>query len=120
MSVLVSADAVRTTEGILGTAVLVEGERVVAVGDREHLLVPGVTEERYPGSVIVPGLVDTHIHPVGIAGLAAGADLHDAGDLAGVVAIPARPRLRPMSRYPPSRSALSGSVCGMSPGPKVA
>jgi predicted amidohydrolase YtcJ len=85
VSTLVSADAVRTAAGVVGNAVLLDGERIVAVGDREHLLVPGVTEDRYPGSVIVPGLVDTHIHPVGIAGLASGVDLHDAGDLAGVV-----------------------------------
>lgn len=83
--VLVSGDAVGTTDGIPGNAVLIRGDQVVAVGDREHLLAPGVTEERYPGSVIVPGLVDTHVHPVGIAGLDAGADVHDAGDIDDLV-----------------------------------
>lgn len=83
--VVVSADAVRTADGVVGNAVLVDGGVVVAVGDRDHLVRPDLREERYAGSVIVPGLVDTHIHPVGIAGLEVGAALHDVGDLAGVV-----------------------------------
>ncbi|MEX1279108.1 MAG: amidohydrolase family protein [Acidimicrobiia bacterium] len=83
--VLVSGDAVVTVDGRIGDAVLVDGGIVVGVGDRDHLARPGMPEQRYRGT-IVPGLVDAHLHPVGLAAARAGVDLHDAGDLAGVVA----------------------------------
>ena len=44
-----------------------------------------VVLERVAGATIVPGLVDAHLHPVGLAAGRAGVDLHDAADLADLI-----------------------------------
>jgi predicted amidohydrolase YtcJ len=65
----------------VGDAVLVEAGAVVAVGWRSELALPGRPEHHHAGATIVPGLVDSHTHPVAIATTEAGVDVHDAADL---------------------------------------
>jgi predicted amidohydrolase YtcJ len=62
---LVAAEAVRTAAGILGDAILIEDGVVVATGDRASL--DGEVERRYSGAILMPGLRDAHLHPVGYA-----------------------------------------------------
>mgnify|MGYP001815858184 CR=1 FL=1 len=82
---LVSADSVITAKGRLGSGVLVEDDTVVAVGEAAHLRTAGIEELRHPGHVIVPGLVDTHIHPVAKAALDAGPQVHDVASITELV-----------------------------------
>ena len=82
---LVSADSVITAKGRLGSGVLIEDATVVAVGEAAHLRTPGIEELRHPGHVIVPGLVDTHIHPVAKAALDAGPQVHDVASITELV-----------------------------------
>ncbi len=63
---LIGADAVRGAP-TAGNAVEVRNGSVVAIGDLEHLRKPGLTERRFPGGTIVPGLRDAHVHPTGYA-----------------------------------------------------
>jgi imidazolonepropionase-like amidohydrolase len=53
-------------ETIADAGVVVEGERIVAVGGREELLARyGDAEvEEFPGATILPGLIDAHTHLV--------------------------------------------------------
>ena len=62
-------------------AVLVADGRVVAVGSPTHLAGNADTRQHYDG-VIIPGLRDAHIHPVGYASALVGTTLGDIGDLA--------------------------------------
>lgn len=78
---LIVADTVRTADGVLGNAVLVEGGNVVAVGDTTELAGRSATEDSYQG-VIVPGLRDAHLHPVPYTAAIAGISLKDAVDIA--------------------------------------
>ncbi len=73
---LLVADAVRTARGIAGNAILIEGDRVIAVGDRRTLDGPGVTVEEYVGAVLIPGLRDAHMHPVTYAASLSGTSLN--------------------------------------------
>lgn len=76
---LIVADAVRTAEGLVGDAVLVDGDTVVAVGQSSELdSAPG---EHFRG-VIVPGLRDAHLHPVPYTAAIAGLSLKNAIDIA--------------------------------------
>jgi predicted amidohydrolase YtcJ len=77
---LVVADAVRTPEGLAGNALLVENGRVAAIGNRPDLVDSSVTEERYPGAVVVPGLRDAHFHPVAYTAAISGTSLKTAAD----------------------------------------
>jgi predicted amidohydrolase YtcJ len=81
---LIVADTVRTADGVLGNAVLVEGDSVVAVGDATELAGRAATEHNYPG-VIVPGLRDAHLHPVPYTAAIAGISLKEAVDIAEVL-----------------------------------
>jgi predicted amidohydrolase YtcJ len=80
MALLVTADAVRSSGGLLGDAVLVEGSRIAAVGDAAALRRSGVPEEHFPGGTIIPGLRDAHLHPVGYAAALARPSLKQAAD----------------------------------------
>ncbi len=84
---LVSADAVRTPDGVTGNAVLVDNGMVAAVGDVEELRAPGIREERFPGRVIVPGLRDAHFHPVGYTAGITGISLKPVGDIAELIEV---------------------------------
>jgi len=78
---LLIADAVRTARGIPGNAILIDGDRVVAVGDHRTLDGPGVTVEEYAGAVLIPGLRDAHMHPVTYAASLSGTSLNGVASI---------------------------------------
>ncbi len=85
MERLIVADSVRTPKGLIGDAVHVRHGRIAAVGTTDDLRRPGLSEDRYPGCVIVPGLVDAHFHPTGYTASVTRLNVEDAwdhGDLA--------------------------------------
>jgi predicted amidohydrolase YtcJ len=84
---LISADAIRTAEGIVGNALLVDRDRIVAVGSIDDLRVGGLTEDRFPGAIITPGLRDAHLHPLGHAATLATPTLKQARDFADLADI---------------------------------
>ncbi len=86
MTTLISAEAVVTAHGTVGNAVLVEGGRVVAVGDHADLAGPHVVEERYPGAYLTPGFRDAHLHAAPYASLLAGCSLKAARSMDDLVA----------------------------------
>ncbi|NHN54845.1 amidohydrolase [Calidifontibacter sp. DB0510] len=45
-------------------AVLVRGGTIAAVGSVADLTGPGIREQRLPGRTIVPGLIESHVHPI--------------------------------------------------------
>lgn len=61
---LVTADQVRTSSGLVGNALLIEDGLVAAIGRAADLHTPGVSEDHFPGGVIIPGLRDAHLHPL--------------------------------------------------------
>lgn len=61
---LLVGEAVRTARGIHGNAVLINDDRIVALGDERTLRGPGVRVENYPGAFLLPGMRDSHLHPV--------------------------------------------------------
>ena len=63
---LLTADAVVGAPSA-GTAVLVRNGRVAAIGDPDALRRDNLPEDRFDGGVIIPGLRDSHFHPVGYA-----------------------------------------------------
>jgi predicted amidohydrolase YtcJ len=88
MTTLFSAAMVQTAAGSPGDAVLVDGGRVAAVGWRGDLLPEADREHLHEGAVIIPGLRDAHIHPVGYAAALNGTTLGavgSLGDLTGVL-----------------------------------
>ncbi|WP_263997791.1 amidohydrolase [Mycobacterium yunnanensis] len=46
------------------TAVAVAGDRIVAVGTPRALSGTGVVDDRFADAVLLPGLIDQHLHPV--------------------------------------------------------
>lgn len=62
---LIVADRLMTSAGTRGNAVRVTDGSIEAIGEADDIRIPGITEERYPGCVITPGLVDAHFHPLG-------------------------------------------------------
>ena len=84
---LLVADRVRDASGVQGDAILIEGTRIVAVGRAADFAQAGLPEDRHPGTTIVPGLRDAHLHPVGYAAALERPSLKDAGDFAGIVEI---------------------------------
>ena len=62
---LLIADSIRSTDDQSGDALLIEGDRIVALGDADSLRSPSTNEIRFPGATIIPGLRDAHLHPVG-------------------------------------------------------
>lgn len=81
---LVSAAAVLDAGGRLGDALLIEGTRLAAVGEATRLRRPGLPERQFPG-VIIPGLCDAHLHPVGHAAALQRLSLAGAADFAAMV-----------------------------------
>ncbi len=53
--------------GSTGTAVLIRNSRVAAIGSADELRRPDLAEELFVGGTIIPGLRDSHFHPVGYA-----------------------------------------------------
>lgn len=85
MRKLVAADAVITSAGIVGNAVLVSDGRVAAIGDHADLRRSDLVEERYPGAFIAPGFRDAHIHAVPYAALLGGCSLKNAKSIDDLV-----------------------------------
>ncbi|MGI9666130.1 MAG: amidohydrolase [Acidimicrobiia bacterium] len=75
---VVSAQSVVTGAGRAGSAILIDGARVAAIGERDDLLASGRSEEQFPGATIVPGFRDAHIHAAPYASLLAGCSLKNA------------------------------------------
>jgi predicted amidohydrolase YtcJ len=83
--VITMAEADASPEGSTGVAIA-DG-RVVAVGDRatvERRIGADTTVIDLPGGVVLPGFVDSHIHPVFGLALTRGADLNGCRTLAEV------------------------------------
>jgi imidazolonepropionase-like amidohydrolase len=64
----VAIHAARLIDGVAATArmdavVIVEGEKIVAVGGRE-LLIPGLETIELGDATLMPGLIDAHSHPL--------------------------------------------------------
>jgi hypothetical protein len=78
---LIVTDRVRTPTGLLGDAVLIRDGQVAAVGRAADLRVPGVLEDHFPHTVIIPGLRDAHMHPLPYVQSLTRTTLKDAGDL---------------------------------------
>lgn len=85
MRKLISAEALITSAGVVGDAVLVEAGRVVAVGHRSDLTSPDLIEERYPGAYMAPGFRDAHIHVLPYAALLEGCSLKAASSIDDLV-----------------------------------
>ncbi|MEE9297415.1 MAG: amidohydrolase [Acidimicrobiia bacterium] len=81
---LLIAESVRAPEGVVGEAVLVDGNRIAAVGPVERLRTGDLPETRYPGATIVAGLRDAHLHPVGYTAALQQPSLKEAADFAEV------------------------------------
>ena len=81
---LIVADAIRDHAGVRGDAVLVAGHRIVEVGRSGDLRSADLPEERFPGTTIVPGLRDAHLHPVGLAAALLRLSLKEATDFDAV------------------------------------
>lgn len=82
---LLTATALRDATAVRGDALLVGDGAIVAVGEAARLRRPGLPERHLPG-VIVPGLRDAHLHPVGHAAALHRLSLAGAADLAAVAA----------------------------------
>jgi len=78
---LVTADAVVTGDGVIGDSILMAGGRVDAIGSRSDLSRPGIVEDVYPGTTIIPGMRDAHFHLVPYAALLDGCSLKAAADI---------------------------------------
>ena len=78
---LLTADAVATSRGIVGDSILVVDGVVSAIGTRADIDGQGAHEQRYPGATIIPGLRDAHMHPVPYAAMLGGCSLKQARDM---------------------------------------
>src|SRR6476620_2523767 len=68
-------------------AVAIAGGRILAVGDEREVLAlraPGTRVLELDGATVLPGLVDSHLHPTFGLDLAAGLDLSACATLADV------------------------------------
>lgn len=72
---IIVAEKVRTAKGVLGNAIHVAGDRIIAIGEASAMRGLRVAEERFPGGTIIPGLRDAHFHPVSYAAALAGTSL---------------------------------------------
>jgi predicted amidohydrolase YtcJ len=84
---LICGQAVVLPDGAIGDAVLVRDGTIVRVGTETELLdqLPSGAEcdvDAYPGCFILPGMRDSHLHPVAYAALLTGVSLHAVANLA--------------------------------------
>lgn len=82
---LITAERIRTARGMLGNALLVDGPNVLATGRVSDLRAGSIPEEHHPGTIIVPGFRDAHLHPVGYASSRTGVLLDGAGTIEEVL-----------------------------------
>lgn len=82
---LLAVKAVRLPNRIAGDAILIGDGKVVEVGNaaelRARLPMATVLEISYPDAYVIPGLRDSHMHPVAYAALLTGASLHNASSI---------------------------------------
>jgi predicted amidohydrolase YtcJ len=78
---------VRDATRVLGNAVLLDGDRILEVGQAERLGSPDHVEVVYPGATIVPGMIDAHLHPIGYAASLSRPVLKEARDFDDVADI---------------------------------
>jgi hypothetical protein len=76
---LIVADSIRTPTGSSATGLLIDGGHVIEVGDARSLRSEDTLEVHYPAAVVIPGLRDAHLHPLGLA--SPGLDLGDIADI---------------------------------------
>lgn len=98
---LITADAVTTPDGTVGDAVLIDEGTIVEVGMSDGFD-GAFAEERFPGAVIVPGLRDAHLHPVGYTASLVRPSLKEAADFDDVASIVAE-----AARSQPQGSAVT-------------
>ncbi len=84
MRTLVTAARIRTADTVVGDALLVRDGVVEATGPRERFAGTDAVRVDLPGAVVVPGFVDSHLHPVGYAAAVRGPVLASAGDFTGL------------------------------------
>ncbi len=97
---LICGRAVLLPGGAIGDALLVRRGTIVAAGTEAALLdqVPAGVEcdvHAYPGCFILPGMRDSHLHPVAYAALLTGVSLHAVANLAELQQIIAAAAERP-------------------------
>lgn len=81
MTLLLTADAVATGDGIVGNSILVDDGTVLAIGQRDRLEAQATDEIEYRGATLIPGLRDAHMHPIPYAALLSGCSLKQATDM---------------------------------------
>jgi predicted amidohydrolase YtcJ len=96
------ASAVRTADGLRGDSLLIEDGVVLAVGERDELA-GHASEVVYQDAIILPGLRDSHMHPVAYAATLRGTTLATATDFADLIE-----RLRHSAASLPAGVALTG------------
>jgi predicted amidohydrolase YtcJ len=97
---LICGRAVVLPEGAIGDALLVRGGIIVATGTEAELLdhVPSGVEcdvHAYPGCFILPGIRDSHLHPVAYSSMLSGVSLHAVATMAELQGIIAAAAERP-------------------------
>ncbi|NIA25259.1 MAG: amidohydrolase family protein [Gammaproteobacteria bacterium] len=81
------ADLVRTARGVSGDAILVHDGTIVELGQADRLRSANISEERLSGGVLLPGLRDAHIHPVGYASTKGGLLLDGVPDISTLLSV---------------------------------
>ncbi len=82
---LVTAEAVITSAGQIGTGMLIDNGRVVAVGEASDLRSAANSAEEHGGGFLYPGFRDAHIHAVPYAASLTGCSLKTAVDMGDVI-----------------------------------
>jgi predicted amidohydrolase YtcJ len=82
---LVTAEAVITTAGQIGTGMLIDNGRVVAVGESSDLRSSNISSEEHIGGFLYPGFRDAHIHAVPYVASLRGCSLKTAVDMDDVI-----------------------------------
>jgi predicted amidohydrolase YtcJ len=82
---LVTAEAVITSAGQIGTGMLIDNGRVVAVGEDSDLRSADIASAEHVGGFLYPGFRDTHIHAVPYAASLTGCSLKTAVDMNDVI-----------------------------------
>lgn len=83
--IIIAPRVVTMTDVENATHIAISGDRIVAVGGPELIDEnPGAEQVKYTESTILPGLTDSHIHPVWGLEIARGVDLTDVSPLTAV------------------------------------
>lgn len=85
MRTILTADAVLSAKGTLGTAIAIDDGTIVGIGDAANLSRPRDHLVEYDGGFIVPGFRDAHIHAIPYTALISGCSLKAATSIADLV-----------------------------------